>query len=72
MSIQVSENEIRNMIRPSGFIAVWFRNLKVSKTHQEAYDKTEDLYSQYFGNRKYRSYESFRSAKSYHDKSQRS
>lgn len=38
--------------------------LKVEKLHTKAYDKAEEIHEQWFGERKYSDYESFRVSKS--------
>lgn len=47
-----------------GFKEIFFTCLKTSKTHAEAYEKAEEIHSQYFNERKYSGYTSFKVAMS--------
>ena len=51
------------LMTPSGFDAAFFLKLKESKTHKEAYEKTEDLYQSFFKKRRYKSFESYQAVK---------
>lgn len=50
----------QRLMSAKGFDVEFFNNLKISKTHIEAYEKTEKLYHSYFGRNRYKSYDSYR------------
>lgn len=56
-------NEAQRLLTPRGFDAEFFKNLASCKTHKDAYLKTEETYSNFFGKNRYRSFESFRKAR---------
>ena len=53
-------NEILAMLTPEGFDERYHNHCKTSKTYQEAYEKTEREYYDYYQQRKYSSFNSFR------------
>ena len=55
--------EQQKLLTVKGFDAEFFKNLAISKTHYEAYDKTEELYRSYFGRNRYSSFNSYRNAR---------
>ena len=50
------------------FMSWYSANLSETSTCAEAYSLTETIWSEEFGSRFYKSYESFRAAKSYYNK----
>jgi len=48
------------LMTPSGFDAAFFLNLKESKTHKEAYEKTESMYQSFFKKCRYSNFESYK------------
>lgn len=59
----MTEIEIRKLVNPKDFVNAWFRMLPAHKTYEEAYEALEDLYTGYFGRRRYSDYRSFRVVK---------
>lgn len=55
--------EANALMTPRGFDAEFFRNLATSKTHLEAYLKTEKKYKSYFGKTRYSSFDSYRKSR---------
>ena len=52
--------EILVLLSPRGFEERFHKNCKECKTYTEAYEKTESEYEEYFGKKRYASYDSFR------------
>ena len=52
--------EILCLLSPNGFEERFHKHCKTTKTYLEAYEKTEQEYSDYFGKTRYASYDSFR------------
>ena len=52
--------EILVLLSPRGFEERFHKNCKECKTYVEAYEKTENEYEEYFGKKRYASYDSFR------------
>lgn len=59
----MTDIEKRRLIYTSEFVAAWFKFLPSSKTYEDAYEKVEDIYEDYFGKRRYSCYSSFRVVK---------
>lgn len=55
--------DAQRLLTTKGFDAEFFRNLATSKTHLEAYEKTEEIYRSIFGRNRYRSFESYRNSR---------
>ena len=58
----IDDTAIR-LLTASGFDAEFFKNLAFCETHAQAYEKTEQLFHQYFGKNKYKSFDSFRKSR---------
>lgn len=52
--------EALRLLKAKEFDVEFFKNLKTSKSHQEAYEKTEELYRSFFRTNKYSSFDSYR------------
>jgi hypothetical protein len=52
--------EILAMLTPEGFDERYHNHCKTCKTYQEAYEKTESEFYDYYQIRKYKSFDSFR------------
>jgi len=59
----MNEKQIRGLIEPRNFIAAWFAELPKHDTYEKAYEAIEDVYSDFFGKRKYSDYNSFRNVR---------
>lgn len=52
--------EAKNINTPAGFDTEFWRQLAQHKTHQAAYEATEEIHSMYWGRKKYSNFESYR------------
>ena len=52
------------VLNAESFDNLFFECLKDQKTHEQAYVKAEEIHEQYFGQTKYKSYESYANSKS--------
>lgn len=61
--IQPYPNEVMALGTFKGFVAIYFKHLKNTKTNAEAYEYVEMLHKKFYGKRKYANFESFRIVK---------
>lgn len=59
----MTDIEKRRLIHTNDFVAAWFKFLPSAKTYEDAYEKVEEIYEDYFGKRRYSCYSSFRVVK---------
>jgi hypothetical protein len=59
------EKELLDLLKPSGFDKLFYKFLGSPeiKTQAKAYEKTEEAFEEFFGRRKYASFNSFRNAR---------
>lgn len=60
--IHISD-EALELLKTSGFIREFFKQLPLHKTYNDAYEAVEKKYRKYFGQRKYKDYNSFQTVK---------
>ncbi len=55
----MTDKDIIKLINPREFVQAWFNMLPNYPTYVAAYEALEEIYSGYFGRRKYSEYKSF-------------
>jgi hypothetical protein len=55
----MSTSRVKQLITFEGYLQVFYDNVKVTRTYQQAWTLTEDEYYEVFGQNRYSCYESF-------------
>lgn len=64
--LEVKIELIKQMATVSGFIELYFKELKTAKTQAEAFNNLNNKYYEFTGEYKYSSFDSFRKARNYY------
>jgi hypothetical protein len=67
----MTEQDIRGLRKLNNFINAWFNALPNYRTYEEAYESIEDIYFEYYQERRYSGYKSFEVMKNRHTKQNR-
>lgn len=60
--MELGEDALK-LLTTKGFDDEFFKNLRTSETHMEAYERTEQKYLTFFGRKRYKTFESYRKSR---------
>lgn len=63
--MEISSEQMFLFSKAKEFDKLFFNNLINSKSHREAYEKTEKAYHKIFGKNRYKNFESYRKCRDY-------